>query len=223
MNPRQQLLKQIAQHLSMLHPERVLRIGIDGVDGAGKTTFADELAQILTPASRPVIRASVDGFHNPTALRYRQGRHSAAGFFADSYNYAGLKQVLLEPLSPGGNAPYATAIFDLQNNTLLEVQFRQLQPRAILLFDGIFLHRPELRDYWDFSIFLAVDFTVSIPRGARRGNGSADLSDPANQRYIGGQQIYLQNCQPQQYATLIIDNHDLNAPFVVSSKVPGFS
>jgi uridine kinase len=31
---------------------------------------------------------------------------------------------------------------------------------AILLFDGIFLHRPELRPYWDFSIFLAVNFNI---------------------------------------------------------------
>jgi len=64
----------------------VLRVGIDGVDGAGKTTFADELAAALAPFGRPVIRAGVDGFHHPRAVRYRRGRESPEGFFRDSYD-----------------------------------------------------------------------------------------------------------------------------------------
>lgn len=45
----------------------VTRVGIDGVDGAGKTCLADELAGVLQAQGAPVIRASVDGFHRPRA------------------------------------------------------------------------------------------------------------------------------------------------------------
>jgi uridine kinase len=43
-------------------------VAIDGVDSAGKTTFADEFAFTL-------VRASVDGFNNSRAIRYRRGRN----------------------------------------------------------------------------------------------------------------------------------------------------
>jgi len=40
-------------------------VATDGVDGSGKTTFADALALPISRRGRAVIRASVDGFHNP--------------------------------------------------------------------------------------------------------------------------------------------------------------
>lgn len=51
-----------------------VRIGIDGVDGAGKTIFADELAEVLRAAGQKVVRVSIDGFHNPREVRYVRGR-----------------------------------------------------------------------------------------------------------------------------------------------------
>ncbi len=43
------------------HP---VRVAIDGIDAAGKTMLADELAAAIRDCGRPVIRASIDGFHN---------------------------------------------------------------------------------------------------------------------------------------------------------------
>jgi len=54
--------------------EDCVRVGIDGVDGAGKTTFADALATTLQQQGRPVVRVSVDDFHHPRAIRYARGR-----------------------------------------------------------------------------------------------------------------------------------------------------
>jgi pantothenate kinase len=109
---RQRVLNTVARHIARLSADPVVRVGIDGVDGAGKTTFADELADILRTSGRPVIRASVDGFHNPKQLRYQRGRSSPNGYFEDSYNYAALKALLLDPLSPGGSGRYCVAVFD---------------------------------------------------------------------------------------------------------------
>jgi uridine kinase len=57
MSRRAQLIETIAKGILGLPSERVARIGVDGVDGAGKTVFADELADILKSANRPIIRA----------------------------------------------------------------------------------------------------------------------------------------------------------------------
>src|SRR5262249_39050048 len=133
--------------IARLSPDRVARVAIDGLDGAGKTTFADELADILRMLPRDVIRASVDGFHNPRALRYRRGRSSPEGYFEDSYNYAALKKHLLDPLSPGGSRRYRAAVFDHVTDTPVSIPEREAPASSILLFDGIFLHRPELCPY----------------------------------------------------------------------------
>ena len=213
MSIRQRLLANVAQHILKLPKNRVARVAIDGVDGEGKTFFADELASVLSPSGRQVIRASVDSFHNSRAVRYRLGKDSPRGFFEDSYNYPELKRVLLDPLSPGGSSIYRTASFDYRMDSPVHAPEIRAEASAILIFDGIFLHRPELRDYWDYSVFLKVDFDVSIPRGAQRGEGSPDPKAPENRRYLEGQKIYLRECEPKWHATVVINNNDLGSPY----------
>lgn len=219
MDQRQILIEHVAAAIAGLPAAPVLRVGIDGVDGAGKTVFGDELAAALLAHGRRIVRASVDGFHNPRALRYRQGRNSPQGYFEDSYNYAQLRAALLDPLSPGGSGRYRTAAFDHRSDAPVNVPEAHAAPGDILVLDGIFLHRPELRGYWDVSIFLDVDFTVSVPRFATRDAGPTALDAPMNQRYILGQQLYLRTCAPTQHATLVIDNTDLAAPRIVRGDV----
>ena len=213
--PRQGLLEFVAAKILDLHSTSAVRVAVDGVDGAGKTTFADEMASILSPFGRQVIRASVDSFHNPRAVRYRLGRSSPLGFFSDSYDYGKLASLLLNPLGPGGNLRYRRAAFDVRTDSIFTAPEEQAEPDSILIFDGIFLHRPALRPYWDFSIFLEVDVTISIPRGAARGEGSPDPCAESNRRYVEGQKIYLSECEPARAATVVIDNNDLERPFIV--------
>lgn len=209
------LLAAIACMAAEAAPDRIARIAIDGVDGAGKTTFADELADIVRDLDRPVIRASVDRFHNPKEVRYAQGRQSPIGFFEDSYNYTLLKQYLLTPLGPSGSGRYCVAAFDLHSDTGVPFAAQDAPPGSILLLDGIFLHRPELRRCWDASIFLRVDFAVSIARNAIRDGTSPDPLAASNRRYVEGQRIYLSTCAPETHATVVVDNNDLAAPAIV--------
>jgi uridine kinase len=89
------------------------------------------------------------------------------------------------------------------------------QPHSILLFDGVFLHRPELRLYWDFSIFLDAPFEVTTPRCALRNGSSPDLNSAENRRYVEGQKLYLYQCQPRREATIVVNNEDLTSPDIV--------
>ena len=207
----------IAERIARLSPDRVARVAIDGLDGAGKTTFADELADILRMLPRDVIRASVDGFHNPRALRHRRGRSSPEGYFEDSYNYAALKKHLLDPLSPGGSRRYRAAVFDLVTDTPVSIPEQEAPGSSILLFDGIFLHRPERCPYWDATIFLQVDFAVSVSRCASRDGSSPDPFSTANRRYVEGQRLYLRACEPAKGATITIDNNVLSRPTFVKT------
>lgn len=192
--------------------EHTFKVAIDGVDGSGKTFFANELAAALEKINQPVIRASIDSFHNPRRIRYRQGKTSPQGFYQDSFNYPKFRELLMEPLLPGGSGIYQRAYFDCTTDTEVKGPEQTALPGSLLLVDGIFLHRPETKDLWDYSIFLEVDFINSVARCAQRDGSSPDPQAETNRRYVEGQKIYLRECHPQGQASLVVDNNDLENP-----------
>lgn len=207
-------MNEMANRIARLPYGRVQRVAVDGVDGAGKTVLANHLAQRIESLGRPVIRASVDGFHNCRDIRYRLGKTSPEGFYRESYNYPLLRQLLLDPLSPGGSGAYRTEAYDVDRDAVVSIAVRLADRDSILIFDGIFLHRKELKSYWDFSIFLKVPFEVSIPRAAQRGTGSADPLAASNHRYVEGQKLYLEESRPELSATIVVDYRDLDCPAI---------
>lgn len=217
---RLELLHTLASRLLETPAPFVLRVGIDGVDGAGKTHFADELPGMLSASGRPLIRASVDGFHNPRAVRYRRGRNSPEGFYRDSYDYGAFERVLLTPLSPGGSGRYRTAVHDVALEQPVTVPEQKAEAGAILILDGIFLHRPELRGFWDVSVWLEVPFEISVARMARRDGSSPNPEAERNRRYVEGQELYRLEAEPTKHATFVIDNSDLKTPFFLRAPKP---
>src|SRR5438034_1205075 len=137
-------LERLADLISAVQRPHPVRVGIDGVDGAGKTMLADELVAPIQRRGRPVVRSSVDFFHRPRAQRYQRGRHSPEGYFLDSFDYGGLKAALLNPLGPAGSRRFCRRLFDHRINLPVDAVREQADAEAVLLFDGIFLHRPEL-------------------------------------------------------------------------------
>jgi uridine kinase len=174
--------------------------------------FADELRQILRLRSAP--SRLVDG----STIQVRAitaGANSPEGYFEDS-NYAA-RDGSPRPLSPGGSGRYRAAS-DHVADMPVSAPEGVAAPASILVFDGIFLHRPELRKYWDVSVFLDVAFAVSVARCAQRDGTSPDVAAAANRRYVEGQKLYLLTCNPRAHASLTIDYNDLSAPFIVHTS-----
>ena len=129
-----------------------------------------------------------------------------------------MKAALLEPLGPGGSGLYRPAIFDHRTDTAVHEAAVAADRGAILLFDGVFLMRPELRTYWDFAIFVKADFAVTIERAMRRDlplfGSRAEVALRYQTRYVPGQQIYLRECRPEDRADIVIANNDPANPIV---------
>jgi len=168
-------------------------VAVDGVDGAGKTTFADRLARLV---ERPVVRASVDDFHRPRAARYRRGRESPEGFYLDSFDYDRLVSALLEPFRSG--APFRRRAFDHRSDAPVDAPLEAAAPDAVLILDGLFLNRPELRHRWDLSILLDVPPEVASERLMTR-----DGERPRD-RYLRGQELYFSRANPRRHAGLVL-------------------
>ena len=222
---RRAFVHDLAHTIAAVRVDHPTRVAIDGIDAAGKTMLADELALVLRNWQRPVIRASVDGFHNPRSIRYRMGRSSPEGYFEDAFDLRALCSLLLDPLGPGGSRSYVDSVFDWREDGPTPRVVRTAAPDAILLLDGVFLHRPELHPYWDLGIFLDISFCNSLERGLRRAlfedpqTNARALLEQYNLRYIPGQRLYLTSCSPANRASIVVDNNDIAHPRI--SKRPG--
>jgi len=207
------MLEQLAERIALIQRPHPVRLAIDGIDAAGKTTLADELAHALEGRGKAVIRASVDGFHRPRAERYRRGEASPLACYEDSFDYPALKEALLLPLGPGGTRRYRRAVFDVLSDTPLSTPAEEAPIDALLLFDGVFLLRPEIASLWDYHIFVKVDFEVGLQRALQRdvslfGSGEA-TRERYLQRYYPAQRLYLAEARPEQRANAIVENNDM--------------
>lgn len=220
---RRDLIHHLASSIAALDRSQRTRVAIDGVDAAGKTTLADELAPAIEALGRPVIRASVDGFHNPAAVRRRRGPSPAEGYYRDSFDYEALIGELLEPLGPGGSGVFRRAVFDFRLDQTVESSPERAPEDAVLLLDGVFLLRPELRGYFELSIFLRVDFEVAVARAEERDQpllGSVEkVRQRYRKRYVPGQRLYLAEAAPESRASVLVDNNDLFRPVVVRDSL----
>jgi uridine kinase len=92
---------------------------------------------------------------------------------------------------------------------------------AILLFDGVFMLRPEINELWDYRIFVDAPFTVTVERAIVRDTdlfGSAEATRARYQeRYIPGQQIYLTSVDPARRAEVVVHNEDPEHPSLTFS------
>jgi uridine kinase len=181
-------------------------VAVDGVDGAGKSHFAADLVEALEKAGQAAVLASIDDFHRPRAERYTQGSDSPKGFYEDSYDYSTFRRVLVEPFRLGGSAAFVTAAFDHRADAPIEPKWLTAPADAILVVEGIFLHRPELRGLWNYSIWLEVPASVAEERLVARDGASG-----VGGRYSGGQKLYAKE-KPSSRATAIIDNSDFEHP-----------
>jgi uridine kinase len=169
---------------------------------------------------RPTVRVRVDDFHRVRALRYRRGRQSPSGFWLDSFDYPRLWSEVLTPLGPGGDRRYRPAGHDLATDQVLHPPPRTAPPGAVVVLDGIFLHRAELAGAWELSIFLDVGFAETARRMASRDGSDPDPEHPSMARYVRAQRHYLASCQPEQRADILIDNTVLQAPVLVRLVPP---
>jgi uridine kinase len=87
---------------------------------------------------------------------------------------------------------------------------------AIVIADGAYLLRPELRGLWDFRIFVEIDFDLVLARGAARDSawvGSAQAAAEQYRRYyIPAERIYDAEADPRAHADVIVDNRDIADP-----------
>lgn len=212
---RDEMLSRLAEAVRSVTVAHPTRVAVDGPPAAGKTTLADELAVVLRAQGRDVIRATIEGFLFPKAHRYRRGEYSPEGCYLDNHDYDALNRVLLDPLGAGGDRRFQHAVYDRTTDTALSPPVSTAPTDAVLVFDGVFLLRPELIDRWDLRIFVSTAFEETVDRALIREQGvlsAADVERRWRERYIPSQQFYFATVRPTDHADIVVYNDRTQQP-----------
>ncbi len=210
---RSELLNLIAERVIREHGDLPYIVAIDGVDAAGKSILAGDLAEELRDKGTLVSEASIDGYHNPRAVRMVRGRDSPEGFYRNSFNLELLREHLLDPFRASGE--YRLHVFDHRVDSPDPSMLYEFKPGTVLVFDGIFSLRSELRRYWDLTIYLSITDEESVRRGVERDPGDKEeLCRRYKARYIPGQRIYREEAKPEEMADIVVDNNDPSNPII---------
>lgn len=191
------LAADLAALLSAL-PGRRPVVAVDGPDAAGKTTLADAVA---AAAAVPVLRASVDGFLRP---RSRRANLDAEGYYRSAFDLDALVRELLAPFAAGAQE-VRTSVHDHVDDVAVDVRVA-VPERAVLVLDGVYLLRPELRARWTLAVLLQVPPETTLARAAVRDR--AYLGDRLEQRYreryLPAWDLHEREARPAQWAHIIV-------------------
>jgi len=211
------ILRTVAAHVpGPRSGARAVVVAVDGVDGVGKSTFADGLAAVLRAGGRSAVTVRADDFLNPRSVRYARGRDSAEGFWRDSYDHAVLRRDVVD--AARGRGSYRPAAHDLAADCPVAVPDVALPDGAVVVIDGCFLLDDHWTGAWDLSVLLTAPFAVSVARMAARDGGPSHPDDPAVRRYVEGQRLYQAHARPHERADLVVDLTDLSAPLLVGDR-----
>lgn len=184
--------------IKTIHPKQnALLIGIDGQGAAGKTTLAENL-QKFDPS---IDIISMDDFYLPKPDRPKGNAFTKP--IGGDFDWQRLEQEVLKPLSSNKEVTYQ--ICHWNSDTILS-ETKTVSPTGIIIIEGIYAIRPELKDYYDYMIWIDTPQDLRLQRGiARNGIQTKNLWlhewMPHEDRYV---KIY----KPYAYADEVITMHE---------------
>lgn len=192
------------QFQSRTYHNRPLLIGVDGLGGAGKTTFVEEVKRKLKEEHCLVEVIYLDDHIVEKEKRYDTGHPEWYEYVHLQWDSSELVNCLFTPLHQGNclNLPFYDKVTD-------SITYKKMDVLAnrIVLIEGIFLQRNEWRQFFDSVIFLNCPFEVRkervLTRDAYIGNDQERLKK-YTERYWPGEQHYLETIDPINRADLVI-------------------
>jgi uridine kinase len=176
---------------------QVYIVGIDGLGGSGKSTLADRLRHRLEAFNLNVTIVHFDDFFLPSAERSQLPFNLRP--IGSDFDWIHLREQVLKPLREGRSARYLR--YDWPSDQLAESH--EILPGGIVIIEGVYSTRAELRDFFDYRIWVDCPGNLRLNRGLAR-DGESIRSRWLNE-WMPAEDRYFNEQQPQTFAHTIID------------------
>ena len=172
-------------------PGRTTMVAIDGLACAGKSTLAGQVAGALQDAA--VV--DLDDFYRPMAAEERATlgpKESCDRYF----DWERLLRDVLVPLSTHSRARYRR--YDWDTNRF--VGWREIEPRSVVIVEGVFSTRPELRPYFSVMVYIDAPREVRLARLLDRRYPETLWVD----HWMAAEDWYVEHVQPTEQVALVV-------------------
>lgn len=173
--------------ITAIKSRQPILIAIDGCGGAGKSTYAALLAKALKNSQ--IVH--IDDFYKPKEQRVEVTEQTSVHI---NFEFDRLKTQVLEPLKQGTAPSYQTP----------KGEDRRVDPKGYVIVEGLGTLGPELKDYFDYKIWIDSLEATRRERGVKRD--SEDWAKIWDEEYLPQDARYMQEQLPQNQADWTLSN-----------------
>lgn len=186
--------------------KKVFVIGIDGLGGAGKSTLVNLIKLQLQDENYYSHVLHIDDFIHPKQIRYDTSKEEWYCYYILQWRLDYIVNEILSPIKNGSIIDKQIELYDRENDRYIIQQI--FIPRGhILMLEGIFLQRKELKDFLDFIVYLDVPKEVRLNRVLARDGymgGLEDIKTKYEKRYFPAEEKYILEYSPIENADFVI-------------------
>ena len=170
-------------------------VAIDGGGGAGKSTLAKGVRDRLGSVS--ILRT--DHFYVPLN-EYPAARLAPDEAYRRYFPWERMRDEALIPLRRGQTARYQR--YDWETDRLDDWVI--VEPNAIVLIEGVYSTRPEIRALIDLAIFVETPRDERRRRMLARGHLERDINNDWLAPWMAAEDWYFANVRPAAHADLVV-------------------
>ncbi|HDX9576818.1 TPA: uridine kinase [Bacillus pseudomycoides] len=190
---KQQIKKKYKKH----NEDRPFILAIDGLSGAGKTTFVHQLKYVLDN----VVIIHIDDHIVERAKRYNTGHDEWFEYYQLQWDTNYLKEHLYNKLHQ--NEKYLSLPFYNKEKDTFTQRTIKISPKSIVIIEGIFLLREEWKTFYDYVVFLDFPREIRYERVLHRDTYIGNLEERLKKyqnRYWVAEDYYLKEQKPLEFA-----------------------
>lgn len=194
-------LEHIKQHILTLHNKHYVNrpfiIAIDGLSGAGKTTFVNQLKDKL----ENIVVIHIDDHIVERQKRYGTGHAQWYEYYQLQWDTIFLEEHLYKRIHENERQlrlPFYRKDLDTCVNKTIH-----LRPDQIVIIEGVFLLREEWKNYYDYIIFLDCPKEIRYDRVLQRDTYIGNIPERVKkyiERYWVAEDYYLNKQSPLKLA-----------------------
>lgn len=200
------VIKEVINLFKTNEGKRVFVLGIDGLGGAGKTTFVQTLIASFKAEGIKTSILHIDDFIYPKSVRYDSSKEDWECYYYLQWRYDYLLEKILVPIKLDHTIDKQIELYDKDNDNYF-YQHLKLDCDTIVIIEGVFLQRNELRPFLDYVVFIDVPKEERLRRVLKRdtyiGDSKAIVAKCEN-RYFPAEEHYITHYNPAKKANQTI-------------------
>ncbi|WP_312667209.1 hypothetical protein [Tissierella praeacuta] len=187
---------------------KTIIVGIDGLGGAGKSAITELLKTQLQNSNYYPVVLHIDDFIYPRYIRYDEFKEEWYCYYNIQWRYDYLIKEILLPVREGIEIDKQVELYEKENDLYILEQIK-IPQCSILLIEGIFLQRKEIKEYFDYMVYVELPKDIRLSRVINRDTYIGDDKDiklKYERRYFPAEDKYIKDYCPAENADFVLEN-----------------